>query len=70
MALPRRLAAVIAVTFLFSALSEAFYLPGLAPTNFCPKNVLIKNPEAKCQVDKFNSFVCDFSHKESSVRTR
>ena len=33
--------------------AEAFYLPGLRPTNFCKQDVKDRDPKADCKVLKF-----------------
>ena len=37
------------------ALSQGFYLPGLAPTNYCRDEVKKENPQATCKVQAMGS---------------
>lgn len=46
------------VCFLLVLSSRAFYLPGLAPTSFCPVGVESQTPKPKCQV-RSDLVLCD-----------
>ena len=41
---------LLSLILVLAVSTQAFYLPGLAPTNFCRKQIKDKDPKANCKV--------------------